>query len=181
MRNEPPIDDPQALWQNQSTEEIRVPLEYFRRKAEDLRATARWKAVATSLVYLATLGFLAFQYTSLPNPIPSAGLVLLAAGCLYGAWRAYRQVWSMSEAPDLPAATGVAAYKRELRRSQEHARNAWKMSAPLIPGIVFTLPAFAPVLRKALQNPKVLLNALPFCVLLAVWLVPPTIALAAKL
>jgi hypothetical protein len=47
------------------------------------------------------------------------------------------------------------------------------MVAPLIPGaVVFALPGIGPFLRKALEDPKVVLtNAVPICVLLAIWLV----------
>jgi len=46
------------------------------------------------------------------------------------------------------------------------------MVASLIPGaVVFALPVIGPFLRKALEDPKmVLTNALPVCVLFATWL-----------
>ena len=173
MRNEPPSSDEQAIWQNQSTEEIKMPLEQFRHKAEYLRLKARWTAIANYAAYLAALAFLGFQYTRVPNPISRAGLVLLAAGSLYVVWRAHKQLWPLSPPPNLSAVTGLEAYQRELQRSRDHSRNVWRMVAPLIPGsIVFALPGIAPLLRKAIEDPKVVLtNALPFCVLFASWLV----------
>jgi hypothetical protein len=133
---------------------------------------ARWTAIANYVTYLAALAFLGFQYTRVPNPTSRAGLVLLAAGSLYVIWRAHKQLWPLSPAPNVPAATGLEAYKRELQRSRDHSRKVWRMVAPLIPGsIVFALPGIAPLLRKALEDPKVVLtNALPFCVLFAILL-----------
>ncbi|HXB71440.1 MAG TPA: hypothetical protein VNY05_24610 [Candidatus Acidoferrales bacterium] len=100
------------------------------------------------------------------------GLAILAAGSLYVAWRAHRQLWPPSTAPDHSVTTGLEAYKRELQRSREHSRNVWRMVASLIPGaVVFALPVIGPFLRKALEDPKmVLTNALPVCVLFATWL-----------
>jgi hypothetical protein len=172
MRNDP-ISDVQAIWQNQSTEEIQMSLERFKQKAEHLRVKARWMAIASDVTYLAALAFLGFQYTRVPNPISRAGLAILAAGSLYVAWRAHKQLWPLSPVPNLSATTGLEAYKSELQRSRDHSRNVWRMVAPLIPGaVVFALPVIGPFLRKALEDPKVVLtNAVPICVLLAIWLV----------
>src|SRR5471030_285330 len=156
MRNEPPSSDEQAIWQNQSTEDIKMPLEQFRHKAEYLRLKARWTAIANYAAYLAALAFLGFQYTRVPNPISRAGLVLLAAGSLYVVWRAHKQLWPLSPPSNLSAVTGLEAYQRELQRSRDHSRNVWRMVAPLIPGsIVFALPGIAQLLRKAIEDPKV--------------------------
>lgn len=172
MRNDP-ISDVQAIWQNQSTEEIQTSLERFKQKAEHLRVKARWMAIASDVTYLAALAFLGFQYTRVPNPISRAGLAILGAGSLYVAWRAHKQLWPLSPVPDLSATTGLEAYKSELQRSRDYSRNVWRMVAPLIPGaVVFALPVIGPFLRKALEDPKVVLtNAVPICVLLAIWLV----------
>jgi membrane protein YdbS with pleckstrin-like domain len=46
------------------------------------------------------------------------------------------------------------------------------MLGPLIPGcIVIAFPALIQIARAAVANPAILMNALPFCVLFAVWLV----------
>jgi hypothetical protein len=173
MRNEPPNSDPQALWHNQSIEEMKMSLGQFKQKAEHLRVKARWTAITNYVTYLAALVFLGFQYTRVPNPISRAGLVLLAAGSLYVVWQAHKRLWPLSPAPSAPATTGLDAYRRELQRSRDHSRNVWRMVAPLIPGsIAVALPAIAPLLRKAEEDPKVVLsNALPFCVLFAILLV----------
>jgi hypothetical protein len=172
MRNDP-ISDVQAIWPNQSAEEVQMSLEGFKQKAEHLHVKARWLAVAGDVTYFAALAFLGFQYTKVPNPTSRVGLAILAAGSLYVAWRAHKQLWPRSTASDLSATTGLKAYKSELQRSREHSRNVWRMVAPLIPGaVVFALPVTGPSLRKALEEPKVVLtNALPVCVLLAIWLV----------
>ena len=119
-----------------------MPLEQFRHKAEYLQVKARWTVIANYLTYCAVLAFLGFQYTRAPNPISRAGLVLLAAGSLYVVWRAHKQQWPLSPAPNISAATWLEAYRRELQRSRDHSRNVWIMVTPLIPGsIVFALPS----------------------------------------
>ena len=86
---------------------------------------------------------------------------MIAAGSLYVAWRAHKQRWPVSPAPNPSATIGLEAYKSELRRSRDHSRNVWRMVAPLIPGaVVFALPVIGPFLRKVLEDPKaVLANA----------------------
>jgi membrane protein YdbS with pleckstrin-like domain len=150
-----------------------MSLERFKQKAEHLRVKARWMAIASDVTYLAAHAFLGIQYTRVPNLISRAGLAILAAGSLYVAWRAHKQLWPLSPVPNLSATTGLEAYRSELQRSRDHSRKVWRMVAPLIPGaVVFALPGIGPFLRKALEDPKVVLtNAVPICVLLAIWLV----------
>ncbi len=41
----------------------------------------------------------------------------------------------------------------------------------MLPGcIVFALPFIVPLVRKASQEPAILINAVPLCVLIAMWL-----------
>jgi hypothetical protein len=171
MPNEPPIDDPQTIWQSQSTEETKMSLTLFRLKAEQLRARARWMAIANDVTYAGVLVFLAFQYAKAPSTISRTGLVLLAVGSFYVVCRAHKRLWPLFLAPDARPDTGLEAYRRELLRSRDHSRDAWRMVAPLIPGcLVVALPVIAPLWRKASANPAILINALPFCVLFAIWL-----------
>jgi hypothetical protein len=58
-----------------------------------------------------------------------------------------------------------------LQRSRDPSRHVWQMVAPLIPGcLVVALPVIASLLQKVSANPTILINALPFCVLFAIWL-----------
>jgi hypothetical protein len=171
MRNEPPINDPQTIWQSQSTEETKMSLTQFRQKAEQLRARARWMAIANDVTYAGLLVFLAFQYAKAPGTISRTGLVLLAAGSFYVVCRGHKRLWPLFLASDSPPDTGLEAYRRELQRSRDHSGHVWRMVAPLIPGcLVVALPLIAPLWQKASGNPTILINALPFCVFFAIWL-----------
>ena len=171
MRNEPPISDPQTIWQNQNTGEMKMSLTQFKQKAEQLSVRGRWIAIANDFTYIALLLFIGFEYTKIPNITSRTGLVLLAAGSLYVAYRGHKQWWPLSLAPDAPPDTGLEAYRRELQRVRDNTRINWRMVAALVPGcVVFALPGIAPLARKASDNPAILINALPFGVLFAIWL-----------
>jgi hypothetical protein len=171
MRNNPPNNDPQTIWQNQFTEKLNMSATQFVEKAEQRRARARWLVIAHDLTYIALLVFLGFEYMRNADITWRVGFVLLAAGALYVTFRGHKQQWPQSLAPDTPPATGLEVYRRELLRSRDYARNVWPMLGPLIPGcIVIAFPALIQIARAAVANPAILINALPFCVLFAVWL-----------
>jgi len=164
-----PNNDPQTIWQNQNTEEIRMSLAYFKIKAEQLRSRNHWIVLANDLVCLATVAFLGYIFMKTPNGTARVGLILLAAGLLNIMYQMHQRLWPASLAP---ADTGLDAYRRELLRWQASQYHAWRMLAPLLPGvIVFAASELPSVIRAASINPSVLKNGAPFCVLLVVWLV----------
>lgn len=162
-------EDLQSLWQNQKAEEIRMSTEEFRVKAERLRVKARRMAVANGVAYVAALGFLGFTFMKIPNVVSRAGLVMLAAGALYVAWRAHQRLWP-SGGPS--SETGIEAYHRELERSRDHLRDVWRMAAPMLPGaVLFVLPGVGPLVRMVMAAPRMALtNSLPFLMVMVVWL-----------
>jgi len=164
-----PNNDPQTIWQSQTTEEIKVSPAYFKIKAEQLRSRNLWIVVANDLVCLATAAFLGYVFMKTPNGAARAGLILLAAGLLYCMYQLHQRLWPASPAP---ADTGLDAYRRELMRWQASQFHAWRMLAPLLPGaIVFVASVIPSVIRAASENPSILKNGAPFCILLVVWLV----------
>ena len=165
-------NDPQNIWQNQKTEEIRVPLAYFKHKADRQRSRNLWVAVANDAVYLATLVFLGIVFVKTPNIAARLGLALLALGSLYVAHLRHKQLWPGAPASDAPPDSGLTVYRRELLRWQQDQRHAWRMLAPLLPGaIVFAIIAIPALVRAASADRAIWVNAIPFCVMLAVWLV----------
>ncbi len=164
-----PNNDPQTIWQNQNSEEIKVSPAYFKLKAEQLRSRNLWIVIATDLVCLATAAFLGYVFMKTPNAAARVGLILLAAGLLYTMYQMHQRLWPAAPAP---ADTGLDAYRRELLRSRASQYHAWRMLAPLLPGaIVFTASEIPSVMRAASENPAILTNGAPFCILLVVWLV----------
>jgi hypothetical protein len=167
-----PNEDPQTLWQSQSTEEIKMSTaQFFRVKAEQSRATARLVAIATVAAYIGLLGFLALGFARILNLTSRVGLALLAAGASYVFYRGYNRLWPQ---PETSTVDGLEAYRRELVRVRDRDswQNIWPMAGPLIPGcLLIAAPYLEPLARTAAERPAVLLNATPFFVLLAVWAV----------
>ena len=88
------------------------------------------------------------------------GLYFRLRGGFYGAWLRHSR-----RTPPGSSANGLEAYVWELVRARDEARNTNKVLAGLLPGaVLFAVPLIAP-------NPKRVWNALPFCILLAVWLI----------
>jgi hypothetical protein len=67
MQNEPPMNDPQTIWQNQNTEEMKMSLTQLEQKAKYHRARARRMVVANDLAYIALIVFLSFTFTRVPE------------------------------------------------------------------------------------------------------------------
>jgi hypothetical protein len=171
MQNEPPMNDPQTIWQNQNTEEMKMSLMQLQQKAKYHRARARRMVITNDLTYIALLVFLGCTFARVPNTTSRVGLVLLAIGSFYSVYRRHKQLWPLSLTPDTPPSTGLETYRRELQRWREDSRKIWRMLAPLIPGgIIFVLPGITSLVHTWSQNPVILINALPVCILLVVWL-----------
>src|SRR5206468_812405 len=146
----------QSLWQNQKAEEIRMSTEEFRVKADRLRVKAQRMAVANAAAYVAVVGILGFIFMKISNVVSRAGLVMLAAGALYVAWRAHQRLWP-SGGPS--SETGIEAYRRELKRSRDHLRDVWRMAAPMLPGaVLFVLPGVGPLAGMVMAAPRMVLT-----------------------
>jgi hypothetical protein len=61
--------------------------------------------------------------------------------------------------------TGLEYYRRELERRRDHLKKAWLWHAPLF------LACLVFVVSKVYPNFERLKNALPFIILLAIWIV----------
>jgi hypothetical protein len=165
-----PVHDLQSLWQNQPTGVTRVSSLYFREKAQQQLANARWLAIINAVMCAALLVFLGIEFHQLTAVMSRVGAALLATGALYVLFRRHRQLWPSPQALDAAPVTGLEAYRRELERTRDNSRRIWPMLAPLIPGaIVFALPALPPLVRKVSEDPSILVNAAPFLTLLAIW------------
>lgn len=163
-------DDPQSIWQNQVSEnqkrgDMKISTEYFRLKAEQLRATSKQVQMAQYLAFGALVIASGLGFFRLSNPTVRVGMILLAAGSVGAAWRQRARRASSSTAP----VPGLEAYRRELQRWRDHAADLWVL-APLVPGaVVAALPLIASVSQQVAANPAVIIKITPFCVLLVVW------------
>jgi hypothetical protein len=169
-------NDPQTIWKNQNTQEIKMSLAYFKTRADQQRFKNLWMAIANDVIYLAVVAFLGFTFLRTPNLTSRLGLAMLAAGSLYTLYRGHRRLWPGSPASDTSPDSGLAVYRRELLRSHATQSNGWRTLAPLFPGaIVLAVPALPPIVRAASANPSILINSVPFFVILAVWAVLMTV------
>ncbi len=110
MSNEPPMNDPQIIWQSQDTEGMKMSIAQLQERARQHRTRARWAVVTNDLAYIALLAVIGYQFTKVPNTTSRAGLGMLAAGLLYVAYRKHKQLWPLSLAEDAAPATGLETY-----------------------------------------------------------------------
>jgi hypothetical protein len=165
------MNDPQTIWQNQTTEEMKMSLTQLQEKASQHRARARRMVIANDLTYLALVVFLGFTFANVPNTTSRVGLVFLALGSFYSVYRRHKQLWPLPPDPDTLPATGLETYRRELQQWRDDSHKIWRMLAPLVPGgIILALPGISSLVHTWSQNPVMLVNALPVCGLLVIWL-----------
>ena len=161
--------DPQKIWQDQPKEAIRMSLDEIRRKAQALQNKVRLTALAGVVIGLGLSIFFAVAVARARGVMPRLGLGVLIVWGLYGAYQAYR-MWPGSLAPDATFGTSLEFYRRELERRRDQVRDAWRMPYLwlLFAGIAFLV---APALIGTRSNPRLLVNAIPFFVLLFAWLI----------
>ena len=170
MPGEFPMNDPQKIWQDQPTEAIKMSLEEIRRKAHRLQTKARLAALAWIVMGLAICVLFARSSAKAHAAVERIGWGMLSLWGLYGAYQAYKWIWTGTLAADATLSTSLDFYRRELERRHDYARHIWRRS-----GLTLCFGGLAlviiPELIGVLRSPRLLLNAVPFFVLLAIWLV----------
>jgi hypothetical protein len=161
--------DPQKIWQDQPKEQIQMSLDEIRRKAHALQNKGRLASLAGVVISLGLAVFFEIGVARAHGLMPRMGLGVLTLWGLYGAYQAYR-LWPGSLAADATLSTSLVSYRRELERRRDQVRNAWRMPFLwlLFAGIAFLI---APALIGMHRNPRLLVNAIPFFVLLFAWLI----------
>ncbi len=161
--------DPQKIWQDQPKEAIRMSLDEIRRKVQTLQNKSRLTSLAGVVIGLGLSICFAVAVVRAHGLMPRVGLGVLILWGLYGAYQAYR-MWPGSLAPDATFGTSLEFYRRELERRRDQVRDAWRMPYLwlLFAGIAFLV---APALIGTHSNPRLLVNAIPFFVLLFAWLI----------
>jgi uncharacterized membrane protein len=170
MLDEFPINDPQKIWQDQPTEAIKMSLDEIRRKVRKLQMKGRLAAVAWIVMGLALSVLFAHSAARPQEVVERIGLGMLSLWGLYGAYQGYRWIWPGTLAADAAMSASLGFYRKELERRHDYARHVWRRA-----GLTFCFAGLAlvilPALIGALRTPRLLVNAVPFFVLLAVWLV----------
>ena len=102
--------------------------------------------------------------------VPRLGWALVSLWSFYLAWASYRSTWPARLLPNAEVTTCLEFYRRELDRQRHHLRRTWRRS-----GLTFCFLGLAllvwPGLIQAVHRPGLLVNTLPFFVLLLTWFI----------
>jgi len=169
MPSEFPMNDPRNIWQNQPTEPFKMSADQLRHKAQQRQRKARFEALFSIIVGLTLCVFFARTLVTADELLLRTGLGLLSLWCLYSAYQAYKWIWPGRLEPDATLSTTLQSYRLELEKRRDYTRHLWRKA-----GLTFCFLGLAliivPGLIKALGDPRLALNVLPVCVLLAIWL-----------
>jgi FtsH-binding integral membrane protein len=164
------LNDPKKIWQEQPTEPIKMSPDEVRRKAQTLQTKSRLKVVAAMIIGLFLSIAFARMAVVVDDVIPRIGWGMLSLYGLYGAYAAYKWIWPGRLAADATLSTSLDFYRSELERKRDYERHIWRRSGAMF-GFAGLALATITELIPALQTPRLLLNAAPFFVLLAIWFV----------
>jgi hypothetical protein len=173
MPNEYPMNDPRSVWQNQPTEPLKMSADEMRRRAQRFHANARLMALVSITIGLALCVFFGITFAMVHEVRPRIGWGLLSLWGIYGAYHAYRWIWPRNLPPDAPVSTCLEFYRRELERRRDYERHLWWRSGMpfCLLGIVIAVAGTGARNASPYKVPTttMLLNAVPFFVLLAIW------------
>jgi len=168
MPGELPSNDPRNVWQNQATEPFRASLDELRRKAKRWQTRARLKTFCSIILGLALSSAFARIAITGRDVIPRLGATLLSLWSIYFAYQARRWLWPDRLEPHASASASLQFYRRELERRRDYNKRLWRRA-----GLTFCFLGLAlmvvPGLIKGFQVPRLLVNFVPFFVLLVAW------------
>jgi hypothetical protein len=162
--------DPKKIWQEQPTEATKMSLEEIRRKAHQFHSRGRLKALTAIVIGIALCGVFAVTFAKPQYLVLRIGWGILSLWALYGAYQAYKWIWPSSLAADATLSTSLEFYRRELEKRRDYLRHIWRRSGlwGCFTGLALVV---IPSLMGALRAPRLLVNAVPFFVLLTTWFV----------
>jgi lipopolysaccharide export LptBFGC system permease protein LptF len=162
--------DPKKLWQDQPMEAIQMSLQSLRRRAQELQTKSRLAALALMAIGLVLAIVFAVSLGRSQNQLSRIGFGVLSLWALYGVYQVYRRMWPGSIAADAAWSNSLDFYRGELERRRDYVRDIWRLSVLWLFFIGLAL-LILPMLIAMRANPRLLLNAVPFLVLLVVWFV----------
>ncbi len=165
MPNDPTPNDIRAVWQSQTKEPSNVSLELIRYKAQQLEAAIRKQVVGVYVVVAGIVAaslYIAWRVDQIFIRMGAAVLVLWAVSLAY---QARKGVWPGGVSPDATLQGSLEFYRQQLERQRFYVRAARKT---LWPVLLSTALFFTPVVMR---KPGLLVNMLPFLILLAAWAV----------
>ena len=162
------MNDPREIWQSQPTEVFKMSVDQLRRKARQRQSKARFEALVSMIIGLTLCLFFARTVATAHDLVLRTGLGLLSLWCLYFAYQAYRWIWPGRIEPDATLSTTIQSYRSELEKRRDFTQHVWRRA-----GLAFCFLGLAliivPELIKSLGVPRLALNVLPVCVILAIW------------
>jgi hypothetical protein len=170
MPNEFPMNDPQNIWQNQTTEAFKMSADQLRNEAQMRQRKARFEVLCSIIIGLALFVFFAHTFARVHEMIPRMGWGLLSLWCIYSAYQAYKWMWPALPSPAATLNSTLQSYRSELEKRRDYIRHIWRRA-----GLTFAFLGMAmvvvPILVKSLDTPRLLVNLAPFFLLLALWCV----------
>jgi hypothetical protein len=131
---------------------------------------ARFTAATTITSALLVCGFFAWNFARTHEVLPRMGYGLISFCGILMAYQTYKWVWPSNLPPDAPVSTSLEFYRSELERRRDYRRHIWRRT-----GLPFCFLGMAmvvvPALIAALGAPRLLLNMVPFFLLLITWFV----------
>lgn len=170
MANEFPPNDPRNIWQQQSTEPVKMSANQIRMRAQRHEFNARMEALITIVTGILMSFAFARTFTRTADATSRLGWGILSIWGIYAAVQAYRWIWPRKLPPDTtPAGPSLAFYRSELERRRDYGLHVWRRSGLPVCFLGMAL-VVAPGLAAALHAPGRLWNAAPFAILLALWI-----------
>jgi NhaP-type Na+/H+ or K+/H+ antiporter len=168
MANKFPMNDPRIIWQNQPMEPFKMSADDLRRKAKQRQTKDRYAALLSMAIGLFLCVVFARTFVRVDELIPRLGWALLSLWCIYFVYQANKWIWPGRLAPDATASTSLQFYRRELEKRRDYGRHVWRRAGLTLCFLGMGM-IVVPGLIKSLQAPRLLLHAVPFFVLLAIW------------
>jgi len=181
MPNEFPMNDPQSVWQNQPAEPLKMSATDLRRKALATQSKARYAVLFIIVVAIICCVVFAWSFTGANTALARMGYGLVSLSMIYGAYHAYKWTWPGNLPEEAPIDTCLEFYRRALERQRDYSHPWWRSGLPVL---ILTLlgVVMAAVGTEARNAPPSwllalgadkhpLLNALPFFLILAIWVV----------
>jgi uncharacterized membrane protein YfcA len=162
------MNDPRTVWQNQPKEPFKMSADEMRLRARRFQMKARFKVVYLIAIGLSICVFFGWNFIRAQELLSRMGYGVLSAWGIYAAYQAYKWIWPSNLPPDATVSTSLEFYRSELERRRDYERHVWRRSGLTFCFLGLTL-ALAPALIASLHNPGLLMNALPFFVLLILW------------
>jgi len=141
----------------------------LRRKALETQSKARFAAVFTIIMGIIFCVFFAWSFARAHEMLARMGFALGSLCMIYAAYHAYKWTWPGNLPEEAPINTCIEFYRRELERQRDYSHRWWRSGLPVLTLLGVVMAVVGTGARNAPPHP--LLKALPFFLILAIWVV----------